>query len=386
MASKIWVLCVLALAFIIPSFSFAQQQEIFDEFKGTYNARVVEVSASETVPLGWKDIESVVQTLQLELLSGDRKGEIITITSDFPNIKKGTRVFINHIVDQAGEQRYSITNIDRRMSLYFFFGLFVVAVIAFGGRQGIRSLVALVGSFAAIFYILIPGILAGWHPMVASSLVASAVLFAAIFLTHGFHREAAVAYVGTMISVTLTGVLATVAVASTKLSGFSGDEAFYLNISTGGELNFTGLLLGAIIIGILGVLDDIAVTQAAVVSELYATNPAASPAEVFKRAMRVGREHVSALVNTLVLAYTGSALSVLMLFTVYQYNFATVINLEVMATEIIRMIVGSIGLIITVPIVTFLAVVHLKGRGRVMEHGHSHTHGAGHSHTDRDHA
>ncbi len=352
----------------------AQQQEIFDDFQGTYNARVVEISASETVPVGWKNIDSVVQTIKLELLSGDHKGEMVTITSDFPQIKNGTRVFVNHTIDQAGEHRYHITNIDRRMSLYFFVGLFIVVVIAFGGRQGVRSLVALIGSFAAIFYILIPGILAGWHPLIASSLVASAVLFAAIFLTHGFHREAAVAYIGTMISVTLTSVLAILAVSATKLTGFSGDEAFYLNISTGGELNFTGLLLGAIIIGILGVLDDIAVTQSAVVSELYATNPATSPAEVYRRAMRVGREHVSALVNTLVLAYTGSALPALMLFTVYEYNFATVINLEVIATEIIRMIIGSIGLIMTVPIVTFLAVVYLKGRGRISEHGHAHSH------------
>lgn len=370
--TRLFIVCLGFLALV--GNAKAQQQEIFDDFQGTYNARVVEISASETVPVGWKNIDSVVQIIKLELLSGDHKGEIVTITSDFPQIKNGTRVFVNHTIDQAGEHRYHITNIDRRMSLYFFVGLFIVVVIAFGGRQGVRSLVALIGSFAAIFYILIPGILAGWHPLMASSLVASAVLFAAIFLTHGFHREAAVAYIGTMISVTLTSVLAILAVSATKLTGFSGDEAFYLNISTGGELNFTGLLLGAIIIGILGVLDDIAVTQSAVVSELYATNPAASSAEVYRRAMRVGREHVSALVNTLVLAYTGSALLALMLFTVYEYNFATVINLEVIATEIIRMIIGSIGLIMTVPIVTFLAVVYLKGRGRVSEHGHAHSH------------
>ncbi len=370
--TKFFVLCLGFFALI--GNVEAQQQEIFDDFQGTYSARVVEISESETVPVGWKNIDSIVQTVKLELLSGDHKGEMVTITSDFPQIKNGTRVFVNHIIDQAGEHRYHITNIDRRMSLYFFVGLFIAVVIAFGGRQGVRSLIALIGSFAAIFYILIPGILAGWHPLMASSLVASAVLFVAIFLTHGFHREAVVAYVGTMISVTLTSVLAILAVSATKLTGFSGDEAFYLNISTGGELNFTGLLLGAIIIGILGVLDDIAVTQSAVVSELYATNPATSPTEVYKRAMRVGREHVSALVNTLVLAYTGSALPVLMLFTVYKYNFATVINLEVIATEIIRMIIGSIGLIITVPIVTFLAVVYLKGRGRISEHGHAHSH------------
>jgi uncharacterized membrane protein len=177
-----------------------------------------------------------------------------------------------------------------------------------------------------------------------------------------------------MISVFLTILLAMFAVASTSLSGFSDDASLYLNFNTGGTLNFAGLLLGAIIVGVLGVLDDIAITQAAVVTELFNSNKNMTRLEVYKRAIRVGREHVGALVNTLVLAYTGAALPMMLLVNLYQYDFFTIINLEVFATEIVRTIVGSIGLVLTVPIVTFMAVIYLKDYKSKNSHHHHHHH------------
>lgn len=234
-----------------------------------------------------------------------------------------------------------------------------------------RSFVALAGSFCAIIFVLLPGILNGWNPLLASLLVAGGILFLAIFFTHGFNRESTVAYAGTMIAVALSGLFAVFAVHITDLSGFASDETVYLNFSTGGTLNFTALLLGAFIIGFLGVLDDIAVTQSAVVSELFRSNPNLTRKEVYKRAMRVGSEHVGALVNTLVLAYTGASLPLLLYFSIGSTSFTTTVNLEIFATEIVRTIVGSTGLILTVPIVTFLAVTYLKG----YKSEHSHTHG-----------
>ena len=252
----------------------------------------------------------------------------------------------------------------------------MTAVILFGGWQGVRSLVALAGSFVAIFYILVPGLLQGWNPLLVSFAVASAILFGAIFFTHGFNRESIVAYGGTMLAVFLTGILAIIAVDMSDLSGFISDESVYLNFNTRGSLDFTGLLLGAIIIGVLGVLDDIAVTQAAIVSELYSSNPAMSTHEVYRRALRVGREHVGALVNTLILAYTGVSLPLLLYFHQSPLSFGSLVNAEIFATEIIRTIIGSIGLIMTVPIVTALAVYYLKGH--TSKHIHSHTHGHTH--------
>ena len=172
----------------------------------------------------------------------------------------------------------------------------------------------------------------------------------------------------------LTSVFAMIAVFVTDLSGFTDEATTYLNFNTQGTLDFTALLLGAIIIGVLGVLDDVAVTQAAVVTELYQSNKELSRVEVFKKAIRVGREHVSALVNTLVLAYTGASLPLLLHFYVAASDLGMTINTELFATEIIRTIVGSIGLVMAVPIVTLLASYYLKGYAPKHAHTHSHSH------------
>lgn len=376
MIKKLTILSFIFLNLFCFDITTSFAQEIYEDYQGTYRAEVYKVIKEESRVV-WKKTESVYKTIEVEFLDGPKKGERVIFESDFPNISKGRNIYMNYLVDINGVERYAITNIDRQNQVYFFIGLFMFAVILLGGKQGVRSLVSLAASFLAIFYILLPGLLHGWNPLLTSIVVASTILFFAIFFTHGFNRESLVAYTGTMISVFLTSILAIVAVKMTSLSGFSADESVYLNFNTGGTLDFTGLLLGAVIIGVLGVLDDIAVTQAAIVSELYDTNKNMSRMEVYKRAMRVGREHVGALVNTLVLAYTGAALPLLLLLKTHQYSFTTAINMEIFTTEIIRTIIGSIGLIVTVPIVTLLAVYFLKGYVSKCSHSHGHSH---HSH------
>ena len=369
----LFISILVASCLFFTSYSFAQ--EVHEDFQGTYRAEIKEI-LGETSREIWNDTSVIYKEIKIEFVDGPKEGESVIFESDFPEIKKGLNIFVNHHIYISGEEVFTITNIDRRIQIYFFAGLFVLSIILLGGKQGVRSLLSLVLSFLTIFYVLLPGILNGWSPLVASFLVASIILFFAIFFTHGWNKESSVAFFGTMLSVFLTSILAVVAVKTTYLSGFSTDGTTSLYFNTGGTLDFTGLLLGAIIIGVLGVLDDIAVTQAAVVSELYNSNSKIKPAEVYRRAMRVGREHVGALVNTLVLAYTGTALPLLLLFKTREYSFTTAINLEIFTTEIIRTIVGSIGLIITVPIVTLLAVYFLKDYKSKTENSHSH----GHSH------
>lgn len=373
---KISIVFLFSLLILVSNITVSFAQEIHEEYQGTYRAEILNIVKEESRVV-WNDTKSIYKTVEVKFLEGPQKNKTVTFESDYPVINEGQKIYINYLVDIGGKERYAITNIDRQNQVYFFIGLFILAVILLGGKQGVRSLVSLSASFLAIFYILLPGLLHGWNPLVTSVVVASAILFFAIFFTHGFNRESLVAYGGTMLSVFLTSILAIIAVKTTYLSGFSADESVSLNFNTGGVLDFTGLLLGAIIIGVLGVLDDIAVTQAAIVSELYDSNKDISRMEVYKRAMRVGREHVGTLVNTLVLAYTGTALPLLLLFKTQQFSFTTAINLEIFTTEIIRTIIGSIGLIITVPIVTLLAVYFLKGHKSKHHHAHSHSH---HSH------
>lgn len=356
----------------------ASAQSVYNEYKGTWHGKVLEILDEEVRTIPGTDTKQLYQSMRAEILDGPKEGEVITLENDYFTLDVGDKFYFNYNVYIDGSEAYGIVNIDRRGSLFILILLFMGAIIAFGGWQGVRSLCALAGSFFAIFYILMPGILGGWNPLLVSILVASGILFAAIFFTHGFNRESLVAYSGTMIAVFLTGIFAIFAVHLTDLSGFTDEATTYLNLNTRGALDFTALLLGAIIIGILGVLDDIAVTQAAVVTELYGSNAALTIREVYKKALRVGREHVGALVNTLVLAYTGASLPLLLHFYMSSSSLSTAINTELFATEIVRTIVGSIGLVLTVPIVTLLAAVYLKNYKP--KHPHTHSHGHGHHH------
>lgn len=368
---KILFLTLLTIFFIPVG---VHSQEVHEDIQGIWKARVVEVVEQEMRTVPGTDTVTQFQKLRAEILEGEKKGEVVLIENDYLSLKEGDKFFLNYLITINGAELYSVGDVDRRGSLLFLFLLFAGTVIVFGGKQGVRSLLSLAGSFSIIIFVLLPLLLKGFSPIPLSVAIASAILFVAIYFTHGFNRESTVAFVGTSIAVVLTGLLATFSVSFAKLSGFGTDEAVYLNIFTGGTLNFTGLLLGAIMIGVLGVLDDIAITQSAVVSELYSANPNMTKKEVYRKAIRVGKEHVGALVNTLALAYAGASLPLLLLFYMSEAPTYAILNSEALATEIVRTIVGSIGLILAVPITTLLAAHFLRGY-KSTHSGHSHGHG-----------
>lgn len=354
--------------------STASAQTVHNSYQGTWKGEVQAVTQEETRTIPGTETQHIYQTIEAEILDGPQKGDVITIENDFLELTVGDKFYFNHVQYIDGTEAYGVVNIDRTGSLLWLAALFVAAVVGFGGWQGVRALAALAGSFYVIFYLLMPGILNGWSPLLASVLVAGGILFAAIFFTHGFNRESIVAYVGTMCAVFITSLLAIGSVHFTSLTGFTDESTTYLNINTGGTLDFTAILIGAIIIGVLGVLDDIAVTQAAVVTELYNSNAALTRRQVYYKALRVGREHVGALINTLALAYTGAAFPLLLHFYSSASSVSMSINNELFATEIVRTIVGSIGLILTVPIVTLAAVLYLKDYKPKHSHTHVHHH------------
>lgn len=363
-STKRFIQSIISIAFILtiffPLVSNAQATIIQDKVE-IVKARVVEVLKQEKKEIPGTDVQGIFQTISVEVLEGKKKGEIIIVENDFLVLEKGDRFFLHHSIDGLdGREMYSVRDIDRRGAMLFFITLFIAVVLMFSGKQGIRSLIGLAGSFFVILYVLVPSLLNGYPPVLTSIAIASVILFFAIFFTHGFNRISTVAFSGTVIAVIFTGVLAYLGVTFAHLTGFASDEAVYLNFNTRGTLDFTGLLLGGIMIGVLGVLDDIAVTQAAVVSELYSSASHLSRKEIYTKALRVGKEHVGALVNTLALAYTGASLPLILLFSTSDSSISSILNQEIFATEIIRTVVGSIGLILTVPITTLLAVYFLK--------------------------
>lgn len=371
---KYIVAIIVLVTSIVPMTSYALS-ELSDPT--VVRARVINIvtERNESVDDNLFLSDTRYQTLQLELLPKQDPANYITLEQDFGIFKPGDRLFLyeEHNTD-TDTVTYRVRDLDRRLSLILYVLLFMAVVIYFSGKQGIRSIMSLLGSFLVILYILIPSLIAGYNPIIISTVIAGMVLFFAIYLTHGFNRESTVAFLGTVSAVMVTGLLAWIGVMSARLTGLASEEAFFLSMHTAGTLDFTGLLLGGIIIGVLGVLDDIAITQAVVVSELYQSAPHLSRREVYARALRVGKEHSGALVNTLALAYTGASLPLLLLFSTSSYSFGQIVNQEMFATEIIRTTVGSIGLILTVPITTLLAVYMLRGYTGDRAHNHIHTH------------
>jgi uncharacterized membrane protein len=372
---KIKTKLILASLLILFVPIFTNAQEVYEDLQGVWRAEVLEVIDSGERQITGTDARTKYQTIKVEILEGERTGEIIEIENDFILLKEGQKFYMNYLITIQGDEIFSVRDIDRRSTLIFLTALFAAIVLYFGRWQGMRSLLSLVGSFLIIIYVLLPLLIKGYDPVLVSVLLGSLILGIAIFFTHGFNFKSLIAFSGTVISVCITGLLASFSVKILNLSGFFSDETVYLNFSTQGSLDFQGLLLGGIIIGVLGVLDDIATTQVAVVAELKKAADNISAKDLYRQALNVGNEHISALVNTLVLAYAGVSLPLLLWFSQSESEFGKIINNEIFATEIARTLVGSIGLILTVPITTFLAVKFVDKYKHLKSHRDHHHHG-----------
>lgn len=357
---KIVIIFILLMLLFITQNSFAINEEINDGYIETTKAKVIRILSEDYVEVTENGAKQLVQNIEVKILDGKRKDKIVKFENDRIDFKKGDKFYFEYYKYEDGSEHYSVIHRDRMLSILVLISIFILTIIAFGGWQGVRSLVSLFSGMFIILYVLVPNLLSGTNPIFVSYVVAAIILFLTIYLTHGFNRESTVAYVGTMISILFTGIFSIFSVYITKLSGFESEESIFLNFETGGSLDFVGLLLGSIVIGVIGVLDDIAVTQAAFVTELYNANKNISPKEVYKRASRVGKEHVGALVNTLSLAYTGAFLPIILYFKISPISESPILNLEIFSTELIRIIVSSVSLILTVPIVTLIAVKYLK--------------------------
>jgi uncharacterized membrane protein len=261
------------------------------------------------------------------------------------------------VANQPGQSPiYSIQDLERGRPLLALAALFVVAVIAFGRWQGVRSLLGLGLSFVVIVSFVVPAILHGHSPVLVAVTGAMAIMLISLYLSHGTGPKTTAAVVGTALALGLTAALAIAFVAAASLTGLASEDALYANYAVGG-LSLRGLLLAGIIIGGLGVLDDVTMSQASLVAELHQANPTAGFAALVGGALRVGRDHIAATVNTLFLAYAGAALPSLILFVTGTDSLGTVVTTEIVAVEVVRALCGSVGLIAAVPLTTVLAAL-----------------------------
>ena len=278
-------------------------------------------------------------------------------------ISSGDGIFVGHAPgaeDVEGAQQYYFADYQRERPLLLLALMFAGVVVALSRWRGLSALVGLALSLILLIRFVIPAILEGSNPVFVSIVGASVIMFAALYLAHGLNVRTTTAVLGTLCSLLLTGVLAVMFVGAASFTGLASEEAMFLQISAE-QVNLEGLLLGGIIIGTLGVLDDVTVTQASAVWELHLANPSYGVKDLYASAVRIGRDHIASTVNTLVLAYAGASLPLLILFSLSSRPLGELITTEIVAEEIVRTLVGSIGLVASVPITTLLAATVAVG-------------------------
>ncbi|MDD3532073.1 MAG: YibE/F family protein, partial [Candidatus Shapirobacteria bacterium] len=263
-----------------------------------------------------------------------------------------------------GNNIFYIADYIRRPSLILLAAIFILLVLVVGGIKGFFSLIGLALSFLVVSFLILPAINQGKDPVLVSVLASILMVPLLFYSAHGFGRKTTIAAVSTILSLTLTGFLAQVFVRRANISGLSSEEIGFLSLSHQGLINPQGLVLAGIIIGALGVLDDITISQSAIVEKLKDINPKIKSRKLFRESLSVGKDHIASMVNTLMLVYAGASLPLLLLFINSAQKLSLVINYEIIAEEIIRILVGSIGLIAAVPITTFLAVNFIRNKSQ----------------------
>ncbi|MEV1329817.1 YibE/F family protein [Micromonospora costi] len=275
-----------------------------------------------------------------------------------PTVDVGDEVILVELSDPADPSSvtWNIAEHQRGTPLVWLAVIFAVAIVAFGRWRGLAALAGLAASFAILLTFVLPAIGAGRDPLLVAVVGAALIMFVVLYLTHGVTAQTSVAVLGTLGSLVLTGILGTVATAATHLTGFGSEDATTLSMFQA-DVDLHGLLLAGIIIGSLGVLDDVTVTQAATVTELAHANPTLSRLQLYRAATRVGRAHIASTVNTIVLAYAGASLPLLLLLTADSRPVGQLLTSEFLAQEIVRSAVATLGLIAAVPLTTGLAAL-----------------------------
>ncbi|MFH8608532.1 YibE/F family protein [Streptomyces sp. NPDC018029] len=295
----------------------------------------------------------------IEVSSGKDKGRTFTeiIQPDSPRqLRQGQEVVVAYEPKAPEGLQYSVTDVNRKIPMALLAGIFALAVVVVGRLRGVMALVALAISFMVLTFFILPAILQGSNPLVVAVIGASAIMLIALYLCHGLTARTSVAVLGTLISLLLIGLLGSLFIGWAALTGNTDDNTGLIH-GLYPSIDMSGLLLAGVIIGSLGVLDDVTVTQTSAVWELHQANPTMGWRGLYRAGIRIGRDHIASVVNTLVLAYAGAALPLLLLFSIAQSSVGTVANSELVAEEIVRTLIGSIGLVASVPVTTALAAL-----------------------------
>ena len=396
----IYFVFFLSLVFIAPNFSYAQDnkeedsqesiseemlepEEMMPEEEATATAEMAQQSGGEETfeakvikIIDKKDIKRedgstiTQQNLLLKGLDGKWKDKEVKFegiseveVASAGTYEVGDKVLVQKSTDMEGVERYYIMDFVRRGYLYLLGFIFALIIILIGKMKGIKSLLGLIVSFFIIIKFILPKILDGSNPLYVGLIGAFFILTIMIYLTEGWKQKSHLAVLSVLISLSFTLIFSIIFTKLTRLSGMAQDEAVFLIGLTKNAINFQGLLLAGMLIGAVGVLDDVIVSQIESVKQIKEANPKLPNKKVFAMAFKIGNTHLGTMVNTLFLTYAGASLPLLLLFVVNQgafTSFSQVINNEVIATEVVRTFVGSIGVALSMPIATYFGSYWLK--------------------------
>src|SRR5574339_848420 len=331
----------------------------------TFGSETVRARVTQIIEDGEIDLGGTVQRYQVarvELLEGEYRGILMEmdygrrqVLSSTVYLQPGDNVLVTVGTRPDGVLTVYFVDFVRSDSLLWLAAIFVIVILAISRWKGLRSLLSMVFSLLVIMGYIIPHILAGEDPLWVSIIGSVILLGVTLYITYGWNLKPHAAVVSMILVLIITGSLAILFVFITRLTGSGDENALFLLQMLNTQINLRGLLLGGMIIGALGVLDDLVTTQASAVFELHHANPTLGFPQLFRSAMRIGQDHVAATVNTLVLAYAGAYLPMLLMFSLGRGDYGTLINFQVVAEEIVRTIVGSLGLIAAVPLTTLIA-------------------------------
>lgn len=345
-----------ALVLLLPDSPAPSSRELGQLFDGR-----VEAIERQSCPGAGPETAPDCVVGKVRMLAGPDEGSVVAI-----EIPTGSGSFTVGVDDRivlsyydnpeavAADVRYQLADRDRKPALLWLALAFALAVIVLGRLRGLAALAALGATLVILVGFVMPAILAGRSPLLVAVVGASAIAYVALYASHGFGTKTTVALLGTLASLGLAAGIGTLFTALTQLTGRASEDATVLSV-VGPQVDFVGIFLAGLIIGALGAIDDVTVTQASAVWELRAANERLSRRDLLRAAMRVGRDHVGSTVNTLVLAYAGSSMTLLLLFALADQNLAQIANGEVVAVEIVRALAGSIALVASVPITSWLA-------------------------------
>ena len=327
------------------------------------DGRVLTIDPQECSALE-AETQAVCGTVTVELeeaLDGQQEIEVpLPDGPGAPELSEGDAVVVVASEGPTGPL-YGIVDHQRGTQLWVVLIAFSLALIAFGRWRGVSALVGLAITFVLLLVFIVPAIVAGEPPVLVALVGAAAVTLVVLYLTHGPSLPTTVAVMGTLASLALTGVLAELAVGALRLTGVTDDISTTVQATYGVDVR--GLLVASIIIGSVGVLDDVTVTQAATVTELSRANPTYGFGELYRAGSRVGRSHIASVVNTIVLAYAGSSLPLLVLVVADSGSLTDIASTQLIAQEIVRSAVATLGLIAAVPLTTGLAALAARTAG-----------------------